>query len=273
MPTPVAFPYASVGVLRSVGASHQGAIAAWATRNRIPEAVSRPRVGRTGAVRALRLGPPTGGSRHRHRHRCRGGRDHGARRRWRGAPEHDATTARPASEPPARASTRVNPPFDPSARSDLWPWRRGSTGVDAPPPDPDPAAPGQVVEGGADQSDPFLLLDGTHYFLYTSGIPGDPTVNVPVTSATRFGRLGPGDRCPPPCFHHGSGPASPGLPTSIGSAPTYVLYFTALVRDSHPAMECIGDAVGTSPTGPSTPSLSPSSASRLWAVTSTHGSS
>jgi hypothetical protein len=34
MPIPVAFPYASVGVLRPVGTSHQGAIAAWATRNR-----------------------------------------------------------------------------------------------------------------------------------------------------------------------------------------------------------------------------------------------
>ena len=37
----------------------------------------------------------------------------------------------------------------------------------------------------------------------------------------------------------------------------YVLYFTALVRGSHPAMECIGDAVGTSPTGPFRPSPQP----------------
>ena len=169
-----------------------------------------------------------------------------------GHPNTNATTATASttSQPTARASTRMNPPFDPSARSDLSALAsRASTGVDAPPPDPDPSAPGQVVGGGADQSDPFLLLDGTHYFLYTSDIPGDPTVNVPVISATRFGRWG------------SVTDALPHLPGWVGAdftwAPdvhrfgaTYVLYFTALVRNTHPAMECIGDAVATSPTGP-----------------------
>jgi hypothetical protein len=126
------------------------------------------------------------------------------------------------------------------------------TGVDAPPPDPDPAAPGQVVEGGADQSDPFLLLDGTRYFLYTSGIPGPPTVNVPVTSATRFDSWGPvTDALPdlPPWV----APGFTWAPDVQRFGTTYVLYFTALVRNSHPTMECIGDGVGTSATGPFRP--------------------
>lgn len=157
------------------------------------------------------------------------------------------TTSRRTADASKRASTR---PVDPPARSDLSARAQTAlSGVDAPPPDPDPAAPGLEVEGGPDQSDPFLLVDGSHYFLYTSGVPGPPTVNVPVTSAIRFGSWGPVTD------------ALPHLPSWVGAgftwAPdvhrfgtTYVLYFTALVRNSHPAMECIGDAVGASPDGP-----------------------
>jgi hypothetical protein len=124
--------------------------------------------------------------------------------------------------------------------------------VDAPPPDPQPAAPGRLVRAGVDQSDPFLLVDGPRYYLYTSGIPGPVSVNVPVTSATDFGSWGPVTD------------ALPDLPPWVGAGFTwapdvhrfgdrFVLYFTAFVRGSSPSMECIGDAVGASPTGPFLP--------------------
>jgi glycosyl hydrolase family 43 len=124
--------------------------------------------------------------------------------------------------------------------------------VDAPPPDPDPAAPGQVVRAGVDQSDPFLLEDGTRYYLYTSGMRGPPAANVPVTSATDFGSWVPVTD------------ALPDLPPWVAAGFTwapdvhrfgdrFVLYFTALLRGSSPSMECIGDAVGASPTGPFLP--------------------
>jgi len=120
---------------------------------------------------------------------------------------------------------------------------------DSPPPDPDPAAPGQVVQTGEDQSDPFLFLDGNRYYLYTSGIPGPPVVNVPVSSSPDFATW------------TGVTDALPDLPAWVAPGFTwapdihrfgsrYVLYFTALVRGSDPAMECIGDAVGSSPIGP-----------------------
>jgi hypothetical protein len=173
---------------------------------------------------------------------------------------HTATFSRTAtpSARTARPSTRLNTRrVDPSTTSNLSAFASTApAGVDAPPPDRDPSGPGQEVEGGADQSDPFLLLDGTRYFLYTSGIPGPPTVNVPVTSATRFGSWGPvTDALPdlPPWVAAGFTWA----PDVQRFGTTYVLYFTALVRNSHPAMECIGDAVGTSASGPFRPLRQP----------------
>ena len=127
---------------------------------------------------------------------------------------------------------------------------------DAPPPDPTPQSPGQVVAAGVDQSDPFLFLDGFRYFLFTSGIPGQPFVNVPVTSSSDFGGWSPvTDAMPdlPPWV----APGFTWAPDVHRFGSQYVLYFTALVRDSNPSMECIGDAVGSAPTGPFFPAARP----------------
>ena len=58
---------------------------------------------------------------------------------------------------------------------------------------------------------------------------------------------------PSPPSPTGPSPGTPGPPTSTSSEPTYVLYFTAMVRGTSPAMECIGDAVGSAPGRPVPP--------------------
>ena len=127
---------------------------------------------------------------------------------------------------------------------------------DAPAPAPDPQAPGQVVEAGVDQSDPFLLLDGLRYFLYTSGDPGTPDVNVPVTSSSDFDTWSPVSDALP-TLPSWVAPGFTWAPDVHRFGDAYVLYFTALVRGSDPATECIGDAVGSLPTGPFWPSAQP----------------
>jgi len=121
--------------------------------------------------------------------------------------------------------------------------------VDRPPPDPHPAAPGTIVTSGQDQSDPVLYRIAGRYFLFTSGIPGSDPVNVPVASTTGFSSWGPVIDALPVL----PGWATPGFTWApdlhrFGSG--YVLYFTALLKGSTPAMECIGDATGAAPDGP-----------------------
>ena len=126
---------------------------------------------------------------------------------------------------------------------------RGAPVVDHPPPDNRPSSPGVVVPSGENESDPYLAVFDGRYFLYTSGVPGLPTVNVPVASADGFDRWSPVVDALP----HLPGWAVPGYtwaPTVNRFGAHYVLYFTAMVRGTSPAMECIGDAVGTAPEGP-----------------------
>ncbi|MGI0151666.1 MAG: hypothetical protein ACREC5_07010, partial [Thermoplasmata archaeon] len=59
--------------------------------------------------------------------------------------------------------------------------------VTPPPPNPDPLSPGTPVGSDQYESDPFLYRSHGRYFLYTSGVPGPPAINVPVASATAFG--------------------------------------------------------------------------------------
>jgi Glycosyl hydrolases family 43 len=113
---------------------------------------------------------------------------------------------------------------------------------------PDPLSPGLPVGSDQYQSDPFLYRSRDRYFLYTSGVPGFPSVNVPVASATTIGTWTPStDALPvlPPW-------AVPGFtwaPDIHQFGSSYVLYFTALVRGSSPPMQCIGAATGSSPDG------------------------
>src|ERR1700722_10110320 len=121
--------------------------------------------------------------------------------------------------------------------------------ADRPPADPDPPSPGVIVASRDPESDPALFDMAGRYFLLTSGIAGLPPVNVPVSSTTDFRTWGPvTDALPtlPPW-------AVPGYtwaPDLHQFGSSYVLYFTAMVQGTLPAMECIGDAVGSSPDGP-----------------------
>ena len=153
----------------------------------------------------------------------------------RAVPLHRAT---PSTATTTTTTTTPSPaPADPSAY--------------APPATATPLAPGVAVPSGEAQSDPVLYVFGHHYFLYTSGEPGPPAVNVPVASSTDFATWSPvTDALPalPPW-------AVPGFtwaPDVHRFGTGYVLYFTALVQGSSPPMECIGDATGTTPAGPFT---------------------
>ena len=125
-----------------------------------------------------------------------------------------------------------------------------------PPVSPDPASPGLLVSSGQDQSDPLLYATEGRYFLYTSGQPGPPTINVPVSSSTDFTTWSPFTAALPQL----PGWALPGYtwaPDIHRFGSTYVLYFTAAITGSSPTMQCIGVAVGSSPTGPFVPTATP----------------
>jgi len=119
--------------------------------------------------------------------------------------------------------------------------------VSQPPPDPTPSTPGTSVESGENQSDPVLFLDSDRYYLFTSGIPSNPPINVPVSTSTDFSHWTPVTDAMPvlPTW------AVPGFtwaPDIHQFGNTYVLYFTAAVKKA--GEECIGSASATSPTGP-----------------------
>jgi hypothetical protein len=119
-----------------------------------------------------------------------------------------------------------------------------------PPATADPAAPGQQVNSGEDQTDPFLLSAHGRFYLYTSGKPFTDTLNVPVASSTNFQQwstvtdalpnlpawVTPGFNWAPDVHQFGS---------------TYVLYYTAHVEYLNE--ECIGAATSSSPVGPFAP--------------------
>ncbi len=164
------------------------------------------------------------------------------------------TGSRAGTRRPAASAAGATRPSSPTAARSPAPTANAAPAADpdAPPPDPNPSAPGAVVEGGPDESDPVLYVQGARYFLYTSGIPGPTFVNVPVTSSSDFRTWTPVTD------------ALPTLPSWVAPGYTwapdvhrfgkgYVLYFTALIRGSNPGMECIGDAVGSSLTGPFRP--------------------
>ncbi|MBF6555652.1 MAG: family 43 glycosylhydrolase [Acidimicrobiales bacterium] len=126
----------------------------------------------------------------------------------------------------------------------------------SPPAAANPQSPGLLVSSGQNQSDPFLYLSGGRYFLYASGVPGTPPVNVPVASTTTFDHWSQvSDALPAlPAW------AVPGFtwaPDIHRFGSTFVLYFTALLQGSSPPMQCIGDAIGRAADGPFTPFRTP----------------
>jgi hypothetical protein len=111
----------------------------------------------------------------------------------------------------------------------------------------DPSVPGFTVNSGADQPDPFIVVEGGRSYLFTSqdGIP----TNVPVRSGPVVGQWGPvSDALPdPPAW------ATPGVmwaPDVARFGDHYMLYFTTELRGVAPQAMCIGDAVSTAIDGP-----------------------
>ena len=116
-----------------------------------------------------------------------------------------------------------------------------------PPVTPNPGAPGQLVPSGENQSDPFLYRTQDRYYLYTSGIPANPPINVPVASGTDFGAWSPvADALP--VLPHWAAPGFTWAPDVHQFGSTYVLYFTAGVVGT--GQQCVGVATSTSPLGP-----------------------
>ncbi len=117
-----------------------------------------------------------------------------------------------------------------------------------PPPVADASDPARVVLSGPDAPDPFVLVDASHEYMYTSN--GTLTsVNVPVYTMLpdrRWGDLR--DALPHlPSWALGGFTWAPDVHRVLGG---WALYFTAAVKGASPAMECIGDAFGPSPLGP-----------------------
>jgi beta-xylosidase len=116
-----------------------------------------------------------------------------------------------------------------------------------PPNSPDPSAPGTTIISGADQPDPFMIVDGGRHYLFTSQdmVPA----NVPVRSGTTVGQWGPmTDALPelPPWAETGNTWA----PDVHRFGKHYILYFTAEVKDQGTQIECIGNAISTKVDGP-----------------------
>jgi beta-xylosidase len=127
----------------------------------------------------------------------------------------------------------------------------------APPATTNPSAPALLLPQGQnqgdlpegqDQGDPFLLDVGNRYYLYTSQ-PSFSGANVPVASGTTMGNWGPVTDALPnlPAWTQSGFTWAPDV-HRFGSS--FVLYFTAVINGSNPSMQCIGNAVGTSPAGP-----------------------
>jgi len=118
------------------------------------------------------------------------------------------------------------------------------------------SAPARIYDVGHDVSDPFLTVGKGRYDLILSEGGAGVTMNVPVVSGIAVGQWGAiTDVMPtlPPW-------AAPGFtwaPDLHRFGSTFVLYFTALVKSTSPAMECIGAATGSSPTGPFIPMAKP----------------
>jgi len=121
----------------------------------------------------------------------------------------------------------------------------------APPPTATPWAPGSLVAGGGDQSDPFLTVASGHYLLFTSGGTGPAPINVPVVTSTDFVHwTAPIDAMP--TLPEWAQPGYTWAPDLHRFGTLYALYFTAMVKGVVPPTECIGSAFSPSATGPFT---------------------
>jgi beta-xylosidase len=109
-------------------------------------------------------------------------------------------------------------------------------------------SPGQYVLTGRDAPDPFMLVTGGRYYLYTS--QGSALgYNVPTVTSTVVGDWGP-MRDALPTLPGWAVPGFTWAPDVHRFGDAYVMYYTSVVKGTDPSDECIGDATSSSPLGP-----------------------
>jgi beta-xylosidase len=134
---------------------------------------------------------------------------------------------------------------------------RVDTAYYEPPALTNPAHPGIVIASGRDLPDPFILVDHSRFYLFTSasGLPQ----NVPVRSGTELGKWGPITDALPK-WPRWAGHGLEWAPDVHQFGDHYVMYFTAVTKptdgSTNPPL-CIGDAWSTKPAGPYTAAQTP----------------
>jgi hypothetical protein len=124
----------------------------------------------------------------------------------------------------------------------------------SPRPVTDRSAPARVVLKGPDAPDPFVLVDGSNEYMYTSN--GTLKMNVPEYTLLAGHRWGDLREALPnlPDWARRGFTWAPDVHRVSGG---WALYFTAAVKGASPSMQCIGDAFGSSPLGPFKPEPKP----------------
>ncbi|HEV3451321.1 MAG TPA: family 43 glycosylhydrolase [Acidimicrobiia bacterium] len=119
-------------------------------------------------------------------------------------------------------------------------------------PKANPKAPARIVDPSQDRPNPFVLVTGGKYYLYSSQSGTFKSPNVPVWVSTDFTHWTSVKETLPklPNWATWGSTWAPDVRRVNGR---YVMYFTALVKGRSPATRCIGNATASSPTGPFKP--------------------
>jgi beta-xylosidase len=127
------------------------------------------------------------------------------------------------------------------------------------PPAADPATPAKIVTPFWDLPNPFVLVVGGVYYLYSSETANysldfrHPSPELPLRVSTDLQNWSAATEALPtlPSWASWGFTWAPDV-RLIGNR--YVMYFTARVKDRTPATQCIGTATAATPAGPFTPS-------------------
>jgi len=118
-----------------------------------------------------------------------------------------------------------------------------------------PTGPGQVLMAGAvDWGDPAMVQAGGTYYLYST--QPLPWIHVPVEHA-RAGGTWSLMRDALPTLPAWAQTGRIWAPDVHRFGRRWVLYFSAQVRGSDPALHCLGEATGRAPGGPFRPAVAP----------------
>jgi beta-xylosidase len=125
----------------------------------------------------------------------------------------------------------------------------GSTSRPAMVPRADPRSPATIVTPGEDVPDPFVVLEGGTYYMYSTGEIGVDAPQIALrTSTDRVHWSQPVDALPN--VPRWAEPGFTWAPDVRKIDGRYVMYLTARVRDLPQSTQCIGTAVADTPMGP-----------------------